>query len=107
MDGRSDLTPAQVMMLSRLLNETPLGREIVAFKVWSTDGRVIFSNEAEAMGQQYPPTPAFLEATRGEVVSHVSGLEYDENFPERGRYSRLLETYSPFAVSPVACDSRS
>lgn len=94
--GRDGLSPGQIAMLNRLLEDTPLGREIVAFKIWSTDGRVLYSNEPDVLGRQYPITPALAAARDGVVVSEISALDQEENLPERKQqYSSLLETYSP------------
>ena len=91
--GRLD--PQQTVALNRLLSETPLGQGIVTFKIWNLDGRVLFSTEPEVAGATFPVHPRLAAAARGEVVSEISALEEEENIPERGRWSRLLETYSP------------
>ncbi len=81
--------------LGRLLEDTPLGKQIVAFKVWGANGRVIYSTESSAIGQVYPMHEGLRIATGGQVSSKISELTEDENAPERGRYRRLLETYAP------------
>ncbi len=81
--------------LSRLLQDTPLGRQIVAFKVWGTGGRIIYSTESSVVGRVYPMRDSLERAARGQVSSRISELTEDENAPEREHWHRLLETYAP------------
>ena len=92
-DGRLD--DAQTAALSRLLVETPLGQGVVAFKIWDQNGRVLFSTDPGLAGTTFPVHARLAAAAHGEVVSKISSLREEENLPERGRWSRLLETYSP------------
>jgi len=89
------LTPAHIAALDRLLEDTPLGRQIVAFKVWDSTGRVLYSAEPEAIGQVFPMGDSLLAAWTGEVESEISALNAPENVLERAQRSELLETYSP------------
>lgn len=89
------LTPAHIAALDRLLEDTPLGRQIVAFKVWDANGRVLYSAEPAAIGQVFPMGEGLRAAWRGEVRSEISELEAPENVLERAQRSQLLETYSP------------
>lgn len=94
------LPPDRIGALSRLLADTPLGREIVVFKLWAPNGRVLFSTETEMIGQVYPIKPELAAAAGGSVVSEISTLEDEENGLERDRFSSLLETYSPIRLVP-------
>ncbi len=93
------LSPAHIAALDRLLEDTPLGRQIVAFKVWDATGRVLYSAEPEAIGQVFPMGEGLQTAWRGEVSSEISELEDPENVLERAQRSQLLETYSPVRLS--------
>jgi signal transduction histidine kinase len=82
--------------LDRKLASTHLGEDIVALKIWSLDGRLIF-NSADpslAAGPQSavrPPASAFA----GQVSTRiVDPSELEGVFRERKR-TRLIETYSP------------
>ncbi|MBI5652048.1 MAG: hypothetical protein HZC40_16650 [Chloroflexi bacterium] len=81
--------------LSRLVEETELGKHIVAFKVWDTQGRILYSTNPALIGKEYPVQGSLARALRGEVVASISDLDDEENVLERVRYSQLLETYSP------------
>ncbi len=37
------LEPAHVTSLDRLVSETPLGRQVTSFKIWTRDGRIVYS----------------------------------------------------------------
>ncbi len=89
------LSAAHVAALDRLLEETPLGREIVAFKVWDSAGKLHYSAEPSAIGQVFPVGQELQRAWEGAVVSDISTLEDPENVLERAQQSVLLETYSP------------
>ena len=84
-----------VAALGALLDDTPLGQNIVSFKVWDRQGKVLYSADAAAIGQIFPLTDELQEAWSGNVSSHISNLEKAENLNERAQDSQLLETYSP------------
>lgn len=85
----------QVANLDRLLGETSLGREIVAFKVWSPDGFVLYSPNEELIGRKFRIDEHLEMAFSGEVTSEISDLEDPENEFERRRWDELIETYLP------------
>ena len=89
------LTPEHISVLDRLLDDTPLGRQIVSFKVWDAQGKVLYSADPAAIGQVFPMGEGLSAAWRGEVSSEISELENAENTFERTQDSQLLETYSP------------
>ena len=89
------LSPDRIAALDRLLEETPLGREIVAFKVWDAAGTLLYSAEPSAIGQVFPPGDELRQAWAGAVTAEISTLEDAENVLERAENSILLETYSP------------
>ncbi|MBI3979381.1 MAG: sensor histidine kinase [Chloroflexi bacterium] len=89
------LAPEHVRTLSRLLEETPLGQQIVAFKVWDANGRILYSSSPANIGRVFPLPAGSARAWQGEIVSRISDLRDEENALERERWARLLETYSP------------
>jgi signal transduction histidine kinase len=90
-----DLDAGEMEALGRLLTGTPLGREIVSFKVWSPVGEVLFAADASLIGERFPVEGHLREALRGSVNSHISSLGSAENRYERQVASRLVETYAP------------
>ena len=89
------LRPEHITNLDRLISETPLGRRVTSFKVWTPDGRVVYSTNPALIGKRYQMSPESDLAWRGSVTSHISQLENPEHANERRLYQRLLETYSP------------
>jgi signal transduction histidine kinase len=85
----------QVANLDRLLRATSLGREIVAFKVWSPDGFVLYSPNEELIGRRFQVNEHLEMAFSGEVTSEISGLDAPENEFERRLWDELIETYLP------------
>jgi signal transduction histidine kinase len=93
------LSPEHHEQLSNLLQDTPLGQQIVTFKVWDPTGKVIFSTDQETIGQTYPIGEGLAQAILGQVSSEISQLDAEENVAQRAIRSELLETYSPVRLS--------
>ncbi len=91
----SSISPGHMAMLDNLLRNTPIGQQVVAFKVWGTDGRVLYSTDLSIVGRTFPVHDRLTRAWRGEVTGRVSQLEEEENVAERRISSRLLEIYTP------------
>jgi signal transduction histidine kinase len=81
--------------LGSLLSSTPLGKKIVAFKIWDRRGRVLYSTNTAIIGHTYPIGEGLSAALAGNVHSEISDLKGSENEAERAQWSRLIETYSP------------
>ena len=89
------LAPEQVGMLSSLFQDTPLGQQIFAFKVWGPGGRLLYSTNPSTIGQAFPVNDRLARAWQGEVTSSISDLQDEENVLERLQQNQLLEIYSP------------
>ncbi len=87
--------------LTSLLSDTPLGQRIVAFKIWSQDGRVIYSINPSLIGRKFPVGAHLAGAFAGEVRAKISTLDEPENEYERQRWSRLIEIYAPIRAVHV------
>ncbi len=81
--------------LDTLLTTTSLGQRIASFKVWDSNGRVVYANDHRLVGQSFPIGPGLAKALAGEIHTSVSSLRGDENLYERTGWHRLLETYAP------------
>jgi signal transduction histidine kinase len=88
-------SPQNMEQLSRLLQDTPMGKQIVTFRVWDMSGKVIFSTDQTIVGKTFPIAEGLAIAIQGEVSSEISQLEKAENVSDRAIRSELLETYSP------------
>jgi signal transduction histidine kinase len=97
--SNTDLTPADLASLQRLLTETPLGEAVVSFRIWSTDGRVLYSPFSELIGQRFDMAGERGEAALGAVIGGISDLSDPENVYERQQWSHLIELYLPVRAS--------
>lgn len=89
------LTAENTARLSSLIQDSPMGQKIVAFKVWDISGKLLFTTGKETVGKTYPMGEGLVRARSGEVSSEISNLEDVENALQGIDYDRLLETYSP------------
>ncbi len=92
---QGELPPAQRADLGRLITGTPLGKQIVSFKISSPEGEIIYSPNPELVGRTFAMDGHLLEAFNGEVVSEISDLTKQENEYERSNWKTLIETYAP------------
>jgi len=81
--------------VTELLGDSTIGRSLAAYKIWSPDGRVMYSSEPGIIGRQYPIEGALAEALNGSVHAEISNLNQPEEFYESQRWSQLIETYAP------------
>jgi signal transduction histidine kinase len=85
--------------LDKLLQDTPMGQQIVTFRVWDPAGKVIFSTDDASVGKTFPISEGLALAILGQVSSEIGQLEAAENDSQRASHSELLETYSPVRLS--------
>ena len=88
------LSPANIAELDELVKDSSMRREIVSFKIWGPDGRLVYSTTPDNIGKQYSLTEQAQRAWQGEVSSALSDLDHEAHASERS-FERLLETYSP------------
>ncbi|MCL5952432.1 MAG: sensor histidine kinase [Chloroflexi bacterium] len=89
------LTPEHIATLDKLVHQTDFAKQIVSFKIWNTQGRVLYSNNPANVGHVFPVQGGLARATRGWVAARISDLQDEENVVERQSHTRLLEVYSP------------
>jgi len=92
------LSPENVNTIRQLLAETSLGRQIVAFKIWDLDGRVVYSTAPGLIDQTFPMHAALIEASRGSVSTRIS-VEDAENADQVLPDQEVLEIYSPVRLT--------
>lgn len=91
----ASLSPEDRKQLEWLFADTPLGREVLLFRVWDRDGRIVFSTVPEQTGSDPPLDPGFVAAIDGRVQAHVGSAEGDEDLGSISLNENLLEIYSP------------
>jgi len=80
--------------LDTLVHERVLGKAIVRVKLWTRDGRILYSDEPALIGRRFPLGDEELELFRtGESDSELSDLDKPENRYERSR-GKLLEAHT-------------
>lgn len=96
---QSELSAADKQKLDELFRTTPLGERIPSFKVWTPQGRVIYSTSSEIVGETFPIGDSLARSLQGDVTGEISALDKAENVSERARATAanesLLEIYSP------------
>lgn len=87
--------PAALVAFDRRVRSDLLQGSLVRVKLWTPDGRIIYSDEQRLIGERFALDDEATAALAGEVAhAHVSDLSAPENrYEPRG--SRLLEVYSP------------
>jgi HD-GYP domain-containing protein (c-di-GMP phosphodiesterase class II) len=80
--------------LSGLFSELLSLGNIFRVKIWGRDGKILWSDQAELIGQKFPDNDGFQEAMAGVVASENAILEKAENIDEKNR-GVTLEIYSP------------
>lgn len=89
------LDAERISELDHLLSQTPLGQEIVSFKIWLPDGTVIYSTNPALTGQTFAIGESLSRALQGEVTAELTDLEEEEQSYERANYEQLIEIYAP------------
>jgi signal transduction histidine kinase len=93
-DGLLAGDPAALARLDRLVQERVLGDRVVRVKVWTRDGRIVYSDEPRLIGAVYPRGQDEQEAlVTGETHAELSDLTQPENRFERGQ-GDLYEVYT-------------
>jgi two-component system NarL family sensor kinase len=87
--------PGAVERVDRAVRERVLVDPVVRVKLWTQDGRIVYSDERRLIGARYELDEEDAESLeRGGVHAEVSDLAGDENRFERP-YGELLEVYLP------------
>ena len=87
--------PNAVAALDAALQEYVSASALVRVKVWTRDGRIVYSDEPRLSGEKFDLGAEEQEVfARPRTVAEVSDLDEPENRFERGQ-GRLLEAYRP------------
>jgi signal transduction histidine kinase len=89
------LTQEDTETLDRVLGSTALGDRIVALKIWSPSGVVLYSADRELIGRSFPIDEGLGAALSGRVFAEMSPLDQAENAVEAEEFDHLLEMYVP------------
>ena len=89
------LSDADMLAVDKLLHGTRLGERIVAFRLWSRDGRVLYSTDLTQIGLHSGSRPALAAAFRGETQSRMFTLKDEERRLQDAHGPELIEIYAP------------
>ncbi len=95
----SSLTQPEIDSLNNLLSSPAIRRRIVAFRIWSTSGKILYSPNPQLMGRTFAMDGDRGRAAQGAVTGDISNLTDPENIYERQQWSHLLEIYMPIRAS--------
>jgi signal transduction histidine kinase len=88
------LTPEAIAELDALFAGESFRQRFPYLEIWSPDGRVIYSNSPELIGQHFPHPTGLAKALEGTVAAEYTDLSAREH-TLRGFSSSYLEIYSP------------
>jgi PAS domain S-box-containing protein len=94
-----DVNSERFKELDELILTTMLRDHVVRIKLWSAEGVVLYSDQPQLVGEQFPLEEDQLEALVGHTHMEVTGLDSAENEFEREQFDRLLEIYVPFVAA--------
>ena len=87
--------PRALARLDRVVRSRVLDKDVVRVRIWTADGRIVYSDRRELIGARYGLGSDEREILRGGGVdAELSDLSRPENRLERG-YGELLEVYLP------------
>lgn len=85
--------------LDLLVQTRVLSQRVVRVKIWSLQGKIVYSDEHRLVGQQFDPKPDHRKAIEnGGISAELADVHGPENRFERAQ-GRLLEVYLPVRVS--------
>jgi signal transduction histidine kinase len=94
-EGVLDGDDASLAALDQVVQERVLGERVVRVKIWTRDGRVVYSDEPRLVGAVHPLDESKLEVLEsGTARSELSDLSGPENRFEQG-LGDLYEVYLP------------
>ena len=70
--SRTELTPEEIAVLNKDLRETIQSQKIVSLKIWSKQGRVLYSTEPAVIGKTLVVEEDLAEAFSGRIFSEIS-----------------------------------
>lgn len=89
------LDEASRRALDETLSQGALGKRLVTFRIWSHDGRILYSNDPDQIGQSFTANEDLKAALGGRLIAAFNEIDDVESVAERESGLPLLEIYSP------------
>jgi len=91
-----ELPADSVAELRRMVKRELPGTDIVAMKIWSPDGRLMFSSDvSDSLGVSFARHAALSKALGGELSREIATKADEENENQYARLGSVMEIYSP------------
>jgi signal transduction histidine kinase len=81
--------------LDETLGQGALGNRLMSFRLWRSDGLVLYSNDKRLMGKQFAVNEDLKTAFAGKMVANFNQIDDPESKAERTSGKPLLEIYNP------------
>lgn len=95
MAAKDKLDEVVAHALDETLSAGRLGERLVSYRLWQANGKILYGNQSELIGQQFDPSSDLRAAFGGEVVANYDFPDDFESSVERETGEKLLEIYSP------------
>ncbi|QKK15524.1 sensor histidine kinase [Rhizobium indicum] len=95
MQTESLLDEASAQALDETLGQGALGKRLVSFKLWRSDGTILYSNEKELVGKTFAVSDKLQRAFAGSLVARYEIASDPESDKERALGKPLMEIYNP------------
>lgn len=95
MQRESLLDEGSAQALDETLGQGALGRRLVSFKLWRSDGTILYSNEKALVGRKFPVNDKLRSAFAGSLVARYEIASDPESSEERALGKPLMEIYNP------------
>ena len=81
--------------LDETLGQGALGNRLLSFRLWRSDGMVLYSKDNALTGQRFAPNSNLRKAFGGALVAKFNQVDDVESQAERDSGKPLLEVYAP------------
>ncbi|MBP2446234.1 sensor histidine kinase [Rhizobium leguminosarum] len=95
MQTESLLDEGSAQALDETLSQGALGKRLVSFKLWRSDGTILYSNEKEMVGRKFAVNDKLRKAFAGSLVARYEIADDPESAAERAIGKPLMEIYNP------------
>lgn len=89
------LSDASKQKITWLLTGTPLGEQVIVFKLWDRSGRIVYSSTPSLIGEEAPTNSKLHDALGGVVSADLGDSEDLKAESVNVPLDDLLEIYSP------------
>ncbi|RKD69405.1 sensor histidine kinase [Rhizobium sp. WW_1] len=81
--------------LDETLGQGALGTRLFSFRLWRSDGTILYSNNKDLSGKRFPLSDSLRLAFSGRMVAKFNWIDDVESTAERNSGKPLLEIYNP------------